>query len=88
LKADYHDDQSIIEIKCPDDLPSYTIEGYYLEYRNIDGKTIHTDLIPPLPPGGTVQFEYTGKLIKCVCVFRPSGFLVIEREFAQSIKLA
>jgi hypothetical protein len=82
LKADYRNDLCTIEIKCADDLPSYTVDGYYLEYKNKDGKTLHTELIPPLAPGDTARFEYTGKLIKSVCVYRPTGFPVIEKEIS------
>jgi beta-glucuronidase len=69
-----------VEIRCAADMPSYSVEGYYLEYKGIGGKTIHTEQIPPLKPGDTASFEYADKTAAVVCIYRPNGFLALEFE--------
>jgi beta-glucuronidase len=69
-----------VEIRCAADIPSYSVEGYYLEYKGIDGKTIHTEQIPLLKPGTMVSFEYANKAIVMIRIYRPNGFLVLEKE--------
>jgi hypothetical protein len=71
-----------VELRCAADIPSYSVEGYYLEYkdRGADEKTIHTEQVPPLKPGDTARFEYPGKDIAAVSIYRPNGFLVLEKE--------
>jgi beta-glucuronidase len=69
-----------VEIRCAADIPSYSVEGYYLECKDIGGKTIHTEQIPPLKPGNTASFEYVNKGITMLRICRPNGFLVLEKE--------
>jgi beta-glucuronidase len=68
------------EIKCAADIPSYSVEGYYIEYKDIGGKTIHTEQIPLLKPGNTASFDYANKDIAILCIYRPNGFLVLEKK--------
>jgi beta-glucuronidase len=69
-----------VEIKCAADIPSYSVEGYYLECKGIGGKIIHTEQIPPLKPGNTASFEYANKDIAMIGIYRPNGFLALEKE--------
>ncbi|GHV71946.1 hypothetical protein AGMMS49928_26390 [Spirochaetia bacterium] len=86
LKALCCNGACIIELQCAGELPSYSIEGYYLEYKGADNRVIQREKIPVLSPGGTVRFEYTGEHIKKVCVYRPTGFSVIEKGIIGSNK--
>jgi beta-glucuronidase len=69
-----------VEIMCAADIPSYSVEGYYLEYKDSNGKTIHAEQITLLKPGDIVTFEYMNKDIATICVYRPNGFLSLEKE--------
>jgi beta-glucuronidase len=80
VSAKLKNEKLAVEISCTADIPSYSVEGYYLEYKGIDGKTIHTEQIPFLKPGDTVDFEYANKAIAMIGIYRPNGFLVLEKE--------
>jgi beta-glucuronidase len=74
-----------IELQCADDLPSYTVEGYRLEYLSVDHKLIHQEEIPVLKPGASVQFEYDDPQTAYICIRRPNGQLVFERELTDVV---
>jgi beta-glucuronidase len=80
VSAKLTNEKLMVEIRCSADIPSYEIDGYYLEYKDINGKIIYTEQIPPLKPGNTIDFEYTNKDITMFCIYRPNGFLVLEKE--------
>jgi beta-glucuronidase len=75
-----NNEKLMVEIICAADIPSYSVEGYYLEYKAIDGKTIYTEHIPLLKPGDTASFEYANKGVAMLGIYRPNGFLVLEKE--------
>jgi beta-glucuronidase len=81
VSAKLSNEKLTVEIKCAADIPSYSIEGYYLEYKGIDGKTIHTEQIPLLKPGDTAIFECESKDITVFHLYRPNGFLALEKKF-------
>jgi hypothetical protein len=56
VSVQLNNEKAAVEIRCAADIPSYSVEGYYLECKGIDGKTIHTEQIPLLKPGNTVSF--------------------------------
>jgi beta-glucuronidase len=74
-----------VEIRCAADIPSYSVEGYYLEYKGNDDKTIHTEQIPLLKPGNTAVFECANRGISVVCIYRPNGFLALEKEIISPV---
>jgi beta-glucuronidase len=80
ISVELNDDKLRLKIKCAADIPSYSVEGYFLEYGDSGGKTIHTEQIPPLKPDETASFEYAGRGLAMFRICRPNGFLVLEKE--------
>jgi beta-glucuronidase len=80
VSATLNNEKLTVKIRCAADIPSYSVEGYYLEYKGIGGKTIYTEHIPPLKPGNTASFEYACKGVAMIGIYRPNGFLVLEKE--------
>ena len=66
-----------IEIEIKDDIPSYVLRNYWLEYKNKENRLIRIDL-PTLNPGDTFSTEL--KQVNASFSFRvfsPDGFCVI-----------
>jgi beta-glucuronidase len=69
---------AVIEIAIKNDIPSYVLRGYSLEYRSSDGELQQIEL-PVLNPGDT--FSTNLKQVNAQFSFqvlRPGGFCVIE----------
>ncbi|WP_159516947.1 glycoside hydrolase family 2 protein [Sunxiuqinia indica] len=67
-----------IEIAIKDDIPSYALRGYSLEYKSIEGDLCQIDL-PVLMPGDTFSTDL--EMVNASFSFRilrPNGFCVIE----------
>jgi beta-glucuronidase len=73
------------EMLCADDVPSYTVEGYYLEYLNAEHGLIRRENIPLLKPGASARFEYEDPKTAYIRVQRPNGHLVLEWKLADLV---
>lgn len=69
---------ALVELTVKNDIPSYVLRGYRLEYKNLEGRLIRIEL-PVLSPGDT--FSTNLKQVNANFSFRilrPNGFCVIE----------
>lgn len=67
-----------IEIEIKNDIPSYVLRGYKLEYKNMDGQLNRIEL-PNLMPGDTfsTDLEHINASFSFQ-ILRPNNFIVIE----------
>ena len=77
VKAAGNNDHDVsIKLHIRNQIPSYTVRGYYLSYTNSDGKICRID-IPTLTPGANHEM-----LLKDMnshynfSIYRPNGFYV------------
>ncbi len=67
-----------IEFICRDNLPSYTVEGYYVEVEDGDDTQIFE--LPKLKPGNSHSIKIDSLDMKKFTIYRKNGDKVFEKE--------
>ena len=78
------EDSLVCTLRVRSDIPSYTVSGYHLHVRQMDGgRTEKIMSMPDLAPGESAEFIVTdlvaASLRLTIAVVRPTGFSVLEQ---------
>jgi beta-glucuronidase len=79
--------KSLIELYCANDIPAYTAEGYYVEYKNAEGISIHKEQLPVIKPGNSVEITHSLENVKVIRVCRPGGNIAVNNELDAAVRI-
>lgn len=82
LSSEFSQGRCTMTLQAKDTLPSYLVEGYTLHVLGTGKADVEKIAIPPLKPGEQFEITIDDAEEKSIQLYRPNGFLVLERPAA------